>query len=229
MNPLIPRALELRASGLTLGAIAQQLGRSKYTISLYLDPARMARHVARSRTASAATYARDPVSRRAAAKEYATRNPEARKVRNQRYGAKNRWRVVLSRLEYRSLRSKDIRFTFYCDLQIVLIKWLLGTKEGSLSKRLESVLVQNANDFSIEQVRQHLESQFDEDQFWCLYSETWELGFLKSPMEFNLLDESQVREAFHYTNLIVITPEQRREQDRAEERFWKAPASKYVQ
>ena len=211
MNSIIPRALELRASGLTIAAIAQQLGRSKAMIHLYLSPDQLQKHRQRAKDASAASYRRDPALHKARRQAWIAANPEKnaaiRAESNRRYTAKNRWRTVLSRLEYRRLRSKDAGFIERCRREAELLKFLFQSRRNTKPE---------AFGFTRDEMRRQVESQFSEGQSWDSYPDQWEFAAPES------LEYSDGRRWVHAT-LKVITPEQRRGQDRQEERFWKAP------
>ena len=219
MNPLIAQAISLRASGLTIAAIAAQLGRSKAMIHLYLSPDQLQKHRQRAKDASAASYRRDPALHKARRQAWIAANPEKnaaiRAESNRRYTAKNRWRTVLSRLEYRRLRSKDAGFQKSCELQAELLRGLF--------QKNSKVNMMHLCGCTAEQLRGYVTHLLPVLQDWSSYPDTWELGFKEPLIRWDLTFEPDAKEAFHYANLTVITPEQRRGQDRQEERFWKAP------
>lgn len=55
---------------------------------------------------------------------------------------------------------------------------------------------------TIEELRTHLEAQFQEGMTWDNYGrDGWHIDHIKPCSSFDLLKEAEQRECFHYTNL----------------------------
>ena len=52
-----------------------------------------------------------------------------------------------------------------------------------------------------ELLRSHLESMFDSKMNWDNYGTYWHVDHIKPCFMFDFLDENQLRECWHYTNL----------------------------
>lgn len=52
---------------------------------------------------------------------------------------------------------------------------------------------------SLEEFKQYIAAQFDEEMSWDNYGE-WHIDHIKPLSSFDLLDEDQVKECFHYSN-----------------------------
>ena len=97
-----------------------------------------------------------------------------------------------------------------------IIKQLLKTDPAfklkeTLRKRLYSLLIKNqipktysASNLlgcTIEECKQHLESQFKSEMNWNNHGNIWEIDHIKPCSSFNLADMEQQKQCFHYTNL----------------------------
>lgn len=80
--------------------------------------------------------------------------------------------------------------------------------------RLLSALVSKTNKFksalvllgcSIEEFKQHLESQFKPEMNWDNHGSYWEIDHIQPCISFNLIDPLEQAKCFHYTNMQPLT------------------------
>jgi hypothetical protein len=122
-------------------------------------------------------------------KEYHKVNKE----RRQDYYRINKERINQYTKQYRTDRRKiDINFKLSCSLRTRLNNALKGNyKSGSAVRDLGC---------SISELKQHLESKFQDGMMWDNYGE-WHIDHIKPLASFNLIDRKHLLEACHYTNL----------------------------
>lgn len=89
-------------------------------------------------------------------------------------------------------KMKDVQYKLRHNLRSRLRKTIHGSKHGLSPVRHLGC--------SIEELKKHLESQFDNKMSWDNYGE-WHIDHIKPLADFDLTDESQFIEACHYTNL----------------------------
>lgn len=123
-------------------------------------------------------------------------NQKAREKNKQRmrtYSRDNSKQRRMSQLKYeRSRRKNDPTFKVKQNLRTRLRKALQrGTKTGSAVRDLGC---------SIDELKTHLESQFQEGMSWENYGE-WHIDHIKPLAKFDLTDREQFLQACHYTNL----------------------------
>jgi len=64
---------------------------------------------------------------------------------------------------------------------------------------------------NMEEYTQHLESLFTPEMSWDNYGEYWEIDHIKPICKFNLLNEEEMYECFHYKNTQPLTKPENRE------------------
>lgn len=83
-----------------------------------------------------------------------------------------------------------------------LIEGLRSALSTALRHQYKSEKLKRLLGCSIAELRNHLESQFTEGMTWDKYNyRGWHIDHIKPVATFNLLDEMQLLECFHYTNL----------------------------
>jgi len=113
----------------------------------------------------------------------------AKKVRTQAKTPKSRKRIAKYN---KTKKQNNLHFKLACNLRTRLWQVIKGMlKAGSAVRDLGC---------SIEQLKQHLESQFQEDMSWENYGQ-WHIDHIKPLAKFDLTDRNQFLEACHYTNL----------------------------
>ncbi|MFD4932853.1 hypothetical protein ABEY41_28125 [Peribacillus butanolivorans] len=74
--------------------------------------------------------------------------------------------------------------------------------QTAIKNNKESAKVSELLGCTVEQARKHLESQFKEGMSWDNYGlKGWHIDHVTACMYFDLTDEEQQKECFHYTNL----------------------------
>jgi hypothetical protein len=89
-------------------------------------------------------------------------------------------------------KMKNVQYKLRHNLRSRLRKTIYGKKHGLSPVRHLGC--------SIEDLKKHLESQFDSKMSWNNYGE-WHIDHIKPLADFDLTDEDQFKEACHYTNL----------------------------
>jgi hypothetical protein len=97
---------------------------------------------------------------------------------------KNRWRA--QRI------AEDPAFNIACRLRVRLC--------GLLSRELRAESTFELTGCSLEQLVDHIESQFQDGMSWDNRSE-WHIDHIRPCVSFDLTDPEQQRQCFHYTNL----------------------------
>lgn len=111
----------------------------------------------------------------------------------QKYYSKNAERIKLNvkRARYRRLQS-DIEFRLLSNYRTRIYKALKGIEKPARTEELIGC--------TIEELKAHLEKQFRPGMSWNNYGE-WHVDHIRPCSSFDLTDEAQARECFHYTNL----------------------------
>jgi molybdopterin converting factor small subunit len=67
------------------------------------------------------------------------------------------------------------------------------------TKKIDSIL--NIVGCTIEELKQHIESQFKPEMTWENHGKIWEIDHIKACVNFNLTKLEEQKQCFHYTNL----------------------------
>lgn len=128
-------------------------------------------------------------------KEYYKKNKEAISERQAGYYLNNRDKIIPKLRKYESDRRKvDVGFRISKNLRSRL---RLSVKNNAKSDSTKALL-----GCDIEYLKSHLEMQFKEGMTWDNYGiGGWEIDHIKPCAMFDLSDEIQQRECFHYANL----------------------------
>jgi len=107
-----------------------------------------------------------------------------RKHRNQRMKYDNLYR--------KNRKRKDINFKILCNLRIRICDAIRNHIKSKSTKKLIGC--------SVEQLKQHLESQFKPGMSWSNYGK-WHIDHIRPCVSFDLSKPEEQRKCFHYTNL----------------------------
>ena len=128
-------------------------------------------------------------------KKWAKENPERVKKAKKRWNGENRVKVNKRwNVRAKIRRLTDPKFTLLRNLRGRAKKTLLGINNSITTLELLGVR-------SGEEIRKYIESKFLEGMTWKNYGEGWHIDHIIPLCSFNLENESERREAFHYTNL----------------------------
>jgi hypothetical protein len=111
------------------------------------------------------------------------KNPEKYKEYQKNYMTKYSKEQYQNNLEYRL--QKVLRSRFY----------------QALKKEYKNTSILDLTGCSIEELKKHIESQFDSNMSWENYGSYWEIDHIKQVNKFNLILSNQQQQCFHYTNL----------------------------
>jgi hypothetical protein len=128
-------------------------------------------------------------------KEYNENNKEYLNKKNKKWYQDNKKRAIKYRVEYnKRQRQNNIQFRLAHNLRSRLYKAINnGQKSGSAVSDLGC---------TIEELKIHLESQFEEGMTWDNWAhDGWHIDHIKPLHMFDLTDREQFLEACHYTNL----------------------------
>lgn len=135
-------------------------------------------------------------------KQWCLRNKEKRKAIYTRYNRANKDKMNAYRRLHKDKRNKkhkerrenDLNYKIKSNLRCRLRSAIkLGFKAGSCVKDLGC---------TIEQLKSHLESQFQSGMNWENWGiKGWHIDHIKPLSKFDLTDRKQFLEAVHYTNL----------------------------
>jgi len=161
-------------------------------------------------------------------KEYREANKQRVKQRNKEYREANKQRVKQRAKEYREANKerlkeyrevnkervnqyakeyqKQRRATDPCfKLALTIRKHLYRSIKGGAVKEYSSVLYLGC---TIEQLKLHLESQFQPGMTWDNWSATgWHIDHVRPLASFDLTDPEQLKQACHYSNLQPLRAE----------------------
>jgi len=122
-------------------------------------------------------------------KQYQKANKEAVTERRKQYRKANKE----YRNQYRNNRFKtDISFKLLCSCRARLRKAIKGSNKSASTKKLLGC--------TIEYLKQHLEKQFTERMTFENYGK-WHIDHIIPCSSFNMENEEEQRQCFHYTNL----------------------------
>jgi len=178
----LTKAITLRSSGLSYQKIANELGVSKGTIMDWLDPNYHKKRKLRDKNKSQEYK-----------NAYYQKNKEQILKRHRAYYQDNKESISKWQTTYERNRRRDnIQRRLSCNLRTRLYCAITrGSKAGSAVKDLGC---------SIDELKQHLESKFQEGMTWDNYG-AWHIDHVKPLASFDLTDRDQFLEACHYTNL----------------------------
>ena len=103
-----------------------------------------------------------------------------------------------SRENSKKRRNKDISYKITENLRCRFyqaLKYRNNTKINSIIKLIGC---------SLDELKQHLESQFKPEMNWDNHGIIWEIDHIKPCVSFNLIDPEQQKQCFHYTNLQLL-------------------------
>jgi len=125
-------------------------------------------------------------------------NPGKRKIVSQKYSRNHK----KERNEQRRIRrNKDIHYKILCNLRSRLNK--------SIRNHLKSSSTLNIIGCSIEQLKQHLESQFVKGMSWKNYGyRGWHIDHIRPCASFDLSKPEEQKKCFHYSNLQPLWAEE---------------------
>lgn len=132
---------------------------------------------------------------RIAKKSYKERNPEKSKASNKASREKNIEKYRAYRRDYSRRRvATDPCFRLETCLRTRMVH--------ALRDRIKSATTLELLGCSAEQLKQHLEKQFQPGMTWENYGpKGWHIDHKKPCASFNLADPTQQRECFHFSNL----------------------------
>lgn len=137
-------------------------------------------------------------------KEYYNQNKEKIAERRARYYLENRDKIIPKLRKYeRERRKADSGFRMIKSLRA---RVRLAIKNNSKSDNTKALI-----GCDIEYLKLHLESQFKEGMTMDNYGlNGWEIDHIRPCASFDLTDEQQQRECFHYTNLQPLWADENR-------------------
>jgi len=180
----ISEAKILWEQGLTYQQIANMLNKGKSTICRWLNRSIADKQRIQNRQRNYRRYQTDQ-NFRESCKKYRDSTIDQKRVYNREYDARRKF--------------NDINYRLRCNLRTRLWQALRGNyKSGSAVRDLGC---------SIEELKYHLESQFQEGMSWDNYGE-WHIDHIKPLASFDLSDHKQLLGACHYTNLQPLWAEE---------------------
>ena len=147
---------------------------------------------ARIREKAKESYQRHKVKQRKKSAEYYRQNRDAVLSRHKKYQRENA-QTIFAKMKER--KQKDPAFRVTCSLRSRLRRFL--KKERTFP----------GVGCTREQLKAHIESLWDEGMTWENYGK-WHIDHIMPCSAFDLLDQRQVAECFHYTNLQPLWAEE---------------------
>lgn len=155
-------------------------------------------------------YERNKAKCAAAAKKWQSENKEKVKDIQKRSKQKHAARIKLVRAKYRRENREKLkeyqRHLYATNEQYRIASRLRSRFTKKLTSGTKVDTTFNLIGCSITEVCSHLEQQFTDGMSWDNVGE-WQIDHIKPLASFDLKDEEQQREAFHYTNLQPLWPE----------------------
>lgn len=140
-------------------------------------------------------------------KKWAENNKQYFKEYRKKYYQSNRNTLLEKSKEYQT-NNKDkhteyIKNRYQTDINFRLRKKLTTTLWNNLKKQNTSKLlsIRTLLGCTIEECKQHLESQFKLGMAWDNHGEVWEIDHIIPCSSFDLTHSEQQKKCFHYTNL----------------------------
>lgn len=87
------------------------------------------------------------------------------------------------------------------DIQYKLSSILRSRFYSAIKNTSKSTSIKLLIGCNIGKLKQHIESQFKSEMNWKNHGDIWEIDHIKPISSFNLIEESQQKECFHYSNL----------------------------
>lgn len=126
-------------------------------------------------------------------KKYRDNNKEKIRKRDKKYQKDNKKKISKKDCKYKKERRKtDINFKLKCNLRKRIWDVVKGNSKSKSTKKLLGC--------SIEFLKNHLESQFQEGMNWANYGK-WHVDHIKPCVKFDLSKPDQQRLCFNYKNL----------------------------
>ena len=101
--------------------------------------------------------------------------------------------IIILREKHKIRYNSDINFKLSINLRKRIYKALNGINRAKHTIELLGC--------SIEEFKSHLEKQFDENMNWNNYGTYWHVDHIKPCASFNLSNEKEQKQCFHYTNM----------------------------
>jgi hypothetical protein len=128
-------------------------------------------------------------------KQYAELHKEQKKKYNRDYQKKNKDKIRIKANETRRLRLKT-------DINYKVAEYLRTRTRAALNKNYKSSHTLEMLGCSIEELKNHLESQFTEGMSWDNYGlRGWHIDHIKPCCSFDLSKPEEQQKCFRYTNL----------------------------
>lgn len=128
------------------------------------------------------------------AKEYRIKNIEIIKEKEKIYNNLNKDKI-----------NKKSRDKYLKDLNFKLVKILRARINYSVNKIYKNNSSLKYLGCSLEEYKQHLEKQFDENMTWENYGIYWEVDHIYPISKFDLTIEDNIFKAFHFSNTQPLT------------------------
>lgn len=134
-------------------------------------------------------------------KTFYENNKEERKEYDKLYRESHKEEITKRQRNYRNKRRKlDLEYKIACNLRCRIRLALHGKSKSAHTMELIGC--------SIEELKQHLESQFRDGMSWENYGTTWHIDHIIPCIAFDMTDEEQQKECFNYKNLQPLLVEE---------------------
>lgn len=134
-------------------------------------------------------------------KAFYENNKEYRKEYDKKYKETHKEEITKRQRNYRNKRRKlDLEYKIVCNLRCRIRLALHGKSKSAHTMELIGC--------SIEELKQHLESQFRDGMSWENYGTTWHIDHIIPCIAFDMIDEEQQKECFNYKNLQPLLVEE---------------------
>lgn len=148
------------------------------------------------------SYSKNRTQRLLANSAWRQRNKERRKEYHKNYYAKNRDKKLASHRKWK--QRPENKIAVYMRTRVYHVLTLnRGVKRSDATFRLVGC--------SPKELKSHLENQFKLEMSWDNYGTYWEVDHRRPCASFDLLDETQQRECFHFSNLQPLTKTENRQ------------------
>lgn len=128
-------------------------------------------------------------------RQYYSENKDKIKEQKTQYRKANLCRITKQKTQYANERRKtDISYRILENCRSRLKNVIRRQGESKSTTSMELI------GCTVEQLLEHLENQFTEGMTWDNYGE-WHIDHIRPCSSFDITDEQQQRECFHYTNL----------------------------
>lgn len=133
-------------------------------------------------------------------KNYIKNNPIWHKNYQAEYFTNNKSKIREYKSKYKKYRYENDP---YFKIQILLrCRFSTALKIQNVKKNLSTLLLLGC---TIEEWKQHLESQFKPEMTWENHGKVWEIDHIKPCSLFDLTDIEQQKQCFHYLNTQPLT------------------------